>query len=109
MRPISWIPRSKSIFFVLDFKSVATWTVSLKSMITWLYYDFILFFVCRTEDFVILHGDHHSLSDTVGFLRRLVELHALASTGNSSLASCENLAAAAIFNWEVLNIQLWLL
>lgn len=70
---------------------------------------FLLFFMCRTEDFVILHGDHHSLSDTIGFLRRLVELYALASTDNSSFASRENLAAAAIFNWEVLKFQLWLL
>ncbi|XP_057806534.1 L-arabinokinase-like isoform X2 [Salvia miltiorrhiza] len=56
----------------------------------------------ENEDFEILHGDHHSLSDTIGFLKTLVELHALTSTGNisSQLHSRESLAAAAMFTWE---------
>ncbi|KAH6798543.1 arabinose kinase [Perilla frutescens var. frutescens] len=55
----------------------------------------------ETEDFEILHGDHHNLSDTIGFLKSFAELHALSSTGNSSKPhSREDLAAAAMFNWE---------
>ncbi|PIN05397.1 Galactokinase [Handroanthus impetiginosus] len=53
------------------------------------------------EDFKILHGDHHGLSDTIGFLKSLVELHSLSNNGNNSKhQSRENLAAAAMFNWE---------
>ncbi|KAI3447294.1 hypothetical protein Pfo_003959 [Paulownia fortunei] len=55
----------------------------------------------ETEDFEILHGDHHGLSDTIGFLKSLAELHALSNTGNSNKhQSRESLAATAMFNWE---------
>ncbi|KAK6152151.1 hypothetical protein DH2020_014786 [Rehmannia glutinosa] len=55
----------------------------------------------ETEDFEILHGDHHGLSDTIGFLKSLAELHALSNTGNSNKHhSRESLAATAMFNWE---------
>ncbi|KAG6390929.1 hypothetical protein SASPL_148674 [Salvia splendens] len=55
----------------------------------------------ETDDIEILHGDHHNLSDTIGFLKSLMELHALTSIRNSSqLHSRESLAAAAMFNWE---------
>ncbi|KAK6152148.1 hypothetical protein DH2020_014783 [Rehmannia glutinosa] len=55
----------------------------------------------ETEDFEILHGDHHGLSDTIGFLKSLAELHALSNTGNSNKHhSRESLAANAMFNWE---------
>ncbi|KAK4432722.1 L-arabinokinase [Sesamum alatum] len=54
-----------------------------------------------TEDFEILHGDHRGLSDTIGFLKSLAELHALSNNANSSKhQSRESLAAAAMINWE---------
>ncbi|KAL0344948.1 UNVERIFIED_CONTAM: L-arabinokinase [Sesamum radiatum] len=54
-----------------------------------------------TEDFEILHGDHHGLSDTIGFLKSLTDLHALSNYANSSKhQSRESLAAAAMINWE---------
>ncbi|KAL0315949.1 UNVERIFIED_CONTAM: L-arabinokinase [Sesamum radiatum] len=54
-----------------------------------------------TEDFEILHGDHHGLSDTIGFLKSLTDLHALSNNENSSKhQSRESLAAAAMINWE---------
>ncbi|KAL0426699.1 UNVERIFIED_CONTAM: L-arabinokinase [Sesamum latifolium] len=54
-----------------------------------------------TEDFKILHGDHHGLSDTIGFLKSLTDLHSLSNNANSSKhQSRETLAAAAMINWE---------
>ncbi|XP_011077667.1 L-arabinokinase [Sesamum indicum] len=54
-----------------------------------------------TGDFEILHGDHHGLSDTIGFLKSLKDLHALSNNANSSKhQSRESLAAAAMINWE---------
>ncbi|CAA0843080.1 L-arabinokinase [Striga hermonthica] len=55
----------------------------------------------RTEDFEILHGDHHGLSDTIGFLKSLAELHSMTNTEDSSKhRSRECLAANAMFNWQ---------
>ncbi|KAL3534972.1 hypothetical protein ACH5RR_003433 [Cinchona calisaya] len=55
----------------------------------------------ETEDFEILHGDHHGLSDTIGFLKSLAELRDLADPiNNNTHHSRESLAAAAMFNWE---------
>ena len=60
---------------------------------------------CRIEDFEILHGDHHGLSDTISFLKGLAELRALADPVNHNThQSRESLAAAALFNWEVWEI-----
>ncbi|XP_051114126.1 L-arabinokinase-like [Andrographis paniculata] len=53
------------------------------------------------EAFEILHGEHHGLSDTIGFLRYLTELHALSNGDNCNKNQLrDSLAAAAIFNWE---------
>ncbi|CAI9760565.1 unnamed protein product [Fraxinus pennsylvanica] len=58
-------------------------------------------FTNENEDFEILHGDHHGLSDTIAFLKNLTELHDLNNPGNRSKQhSREQLAAAALFNWE---------
>ncbi|KAL2505942.1 L-arabinokinase [Abeliophyllum distichum] len=58
-------------------------------------------FIKETEDFEILHGDHHGLPDTIAFLKNLAELHALNNPGNRSKQhSREQLAVAALFNWE---------
>ncbi|KZV49017.1 L-arabinokinase-like [Dorcoceras hygrometricum] len=55
----------------------------------------------ETEDFEILHGDHRGLSDTIGFLKSLAELHALGNQGSvDKHMSRESQAAAAMFNWE---------
>lgn len=65
---------------------------------------------CRTEDFEILHGDHHGLSDTIDFLKSLAQLHSSSNTGKSNEnQSRESLAAAAIFDWEVIEVHFWLL
>lgn len=56
----------------------------------------------RNTGYVILHGDHHGLCDTIGFLKGLVELRALCDPGvDNTHHSRESLAAAALFNWEV--------
>ncbi|XP_022889317.1 L-arabinokinase-like [Olea europaea var. sylvestris] len=58
-------------------------------------------FTKEFEDLEILHGDHHGLSDTIAFLKNLTELHDLNNPGNRSMQhSREQLAAAALFNWE---------
>jgi len=58
------------------------------------------------EDFEILHGEMHGLSDTVGFLKSLSGLdHAADSRKNSEKPQLrERTAAAALFNWEVWNL-----
>lgn len=53
------------------------------------------------ENFEILHGDHHGLSDTISFLKGLAELRDLADPVNHNThQSRESLAVAALFNWE---------
>ncbi|KAG8373922.1 hypothetical protein BUALT_Bualt11G0075600 [Buddleja alternifolia] len=52
----------------------------------------------ETEDFEILHGDHHGLSDTIGFLKSLAELSNIRNS--SKHQPRESLAASAMFNWE---------
>ncbi|KAI5659279.1 hypothetical protein M9H77_28072 [Catharanthus roseus] len=55
----------------------------------------------KNTGYVILHGDHHGLCDTIGFLKGLVELRALCDPGvDNTHHSRESLAAAALFNWE---------
>jgi len=49
------------------------------------------------EGFEILHGDHHGLSDTIGFLDSLATLAKIGGHHQER----EHLAAAALFNWEV--------
>uniref|UniRef100_A0A5B7ACR5 Putative L-arabinokinase-like n=1 Tax=Davidia involucrata TaxID=16924 RepID=A0A5B7ACR5_DAVIN len=55
-----------------------------------------------TEDFEILHGDLHGLSDTMSFLKSLAELDTLHDSGKNTekrrMREC--IAAAGIFNWE---------
>ncbi|XP_052209525.1 L-arabinokinase-like isoform X2 [Diospyros lotus] len=55
-----------------------------------------------TEDFDILHGDLQGLSDTMTFLKSLVELDAFYDSGKSTEKHRmrERMAAAGIFNWE---------
>ncbi|CAA7062623.1 unnamed protein product [Microthlaspi erraticum] len=48
------------------------------------------------EGFEILHGDHHGLSDTIGFLDSLATLAKIGGHHQER----EHLAAAALFNWE---------
>ncbi|KAL6330600.1 hypothetical protein AAG906_003207 [Vitis piasezkii] len=56
--------------------------------------------VC-TEDFEILHGDIHGLSDTASFLKSLARLDASYDSGkNTKCQMRERVAAAALFNWE---------
>lgn len=52
------------------------------------------------EGFEILHGDHHGLSDTIGFLDSLATLAKIGGHHQER----EHLAAAALFNWEVCSI-----
>ncbi|TXG62399.1 hypothetical protein EZV62_013762 [Acer yangbiense] len=55
-----------------------------------------------TEDFEILHGDVHGLSDTKNFLKSLTELDAVSdSEKNTEKRQIrERRAAAGLFNWE---------
>ncbi|KAK2659894.1 hypothetical protein Ddye_006427 [Dipteronia dyeriana] len=55
-----------------------------------------------TEDFEILHGDVHGLSDTMNFLKSLTELDAVSdSEKNTEKRQIrERRAAAGLFNWE---------
>uniref|UniRef100_F6H9P4 L-arabinokinase n=1 Tax=Vitis vinifera TaxID=29760 RepID=F6H9P4_VITVI len=56
--------------------------------------------VC-TENFEILHGDIHGLSDTASFLKSLARLDASYDSGkNTKCQMRERVAAAALFNWE---------
>ncbi|KAL1205524.1 L-arabinokinase [Cardamine amara subsp. amara] len=48
------------------------------------------------EGFEILHGDHHGLLDTIGFLDSLATLAKIGGHHQER----EHLAAAALFNWE---------
>ncbi|KAK4389063.1 L-arabinokinase [Sesamum angolense] len=54
------------------------------------------------EDFEILHGDVMGLSDTVNFLKSLLELDAVLDSGKSTEKRQirERKAAANLFNWE---------
>ncbi|XP_031108259.1 L-arabinokinase-like [Ipomoea triloba] len=54
----------------------------------------------ETEDFVILHGNHRGLSDTIGFLKTLAELQSMNPVSSKSPQTREHLAAAAMLNWE---------
>lgn len=58
------------------------------------------------EEFEILHGDHHGLSDTVKFLKSLVDLDpGYDSERNSEKRQMrEHKAAAGLFSWEVLSL-----
>lgn len=63
------------------------------------------FFYSRySEDFEILHGDLLGLSDTMSFLKSLAELEALCDSGKNAEKRHmrERIAAAGLFNWEVL-------
>jgi len=55
------------------------------------------------EDFEILHGEMHGLSDTVSFLKSLSGLDNATDSGKNSEKRQlrERTAAAALFNWEV--------
>lgn len=65
---------------------------------------FFIFSRSYTEDFDILHGDLQGLSDTMTFLKSLAELDAVYDSGKNKEKHCirERMAAAGIFNWEVL-------
>lgn len=52
------------------------------------------------KGFEILHGDHHGLLDTIGFLDSLATLAKIGGHHQEG----ERLAAAALFNWEVCSI-----
>ncbi|KAI3950827.1 hypothetical protein MKW92_044311 [Papaver armeniacum] len=54
------------------------------------------------EEFEILHGDHHGLPDTINFLRSLAELDVEHDSGHNTEKHKmrEQIAAAALFNWE---------
>ncbi|KAI3911159.1 hypothetical protein MKW92_033368, partial [Papaver armeniacum] len=54
------------------------------------------------EEFEILHGDHHGLPDTINFLRSLAELDVEHNSGHNTEKHKmrEQIAAAALFNWE---------
>ncbi|XP_077238581.1 L-arabinokinase-like [Tasmannia lanceolata] len=54
------------------------------------------------EDFEILHGELHSLSDTMAFLRSLAGLDSGLDTGKNAEKRQvrERVAAAGLFNWE---------
>lgn len=59
---------------------------------------------CRCiDDFEIIHGDLHGLSDTVSFLKSLVELNDAYDPMRSpeKRQMREQKAAAGVFNWEV--------
>ncbi|XP_010263341.1 PREDICTED: L-arabinokinase-like [Nelumbo nucifera] len=55
-----------------------------------------------TEDFEILHGDLHGLSDTMNFLKSLAELDTIHDSGKNTekRRMRERLAASTLFNWE---------
>ncbi|GFZ01077.1 arabinose kinase [Actinidia rufa] len=57
-----------------------------------------------TQDFDILHGDLQGLSDTMTFLKSLVDLDAVFDSGKNTEKHWirERMAAAGIFNWEVI-------
>ncbi|OVA14986.1 GHMP kinase N-terminal domain [Macleaya cordata] len=59
------------------------------------------------EEFEILHGDLHGLPDTVSFLRSLAELDIEHDSGKGTekFNMQERIAAAGLFNWEVLFIS----
>ncbi|XP_026416771.1 L-arabinokinase-like isoform X2 [Papaver somniferum] len=54
------------------------------------------------EEFEILHGDHHGLSDTINFFRSLAELDVEHDSRHSTEKHKmrEQIAAAGLFNWE---------
>ncbi|KAJ4963559.1 hypothetical protein NE237_023498 [Protea cynaroides] len=55
-----------------------------------------------TENFEILKGDLHGLSDTMSFLKSLVELSTVQDPGKNyeKRRMREHIAAAGLFNWE---------
>lgn len=53
------------------------------------------------EDFEILHGELHGLSDTVNFLNSLSGLDHGTDLGKSPEKRRERIASSALFNWEV--------
>ncbi|XP_043713454.1 L-arabinokinase-like [Telopea speciosissima] len=55
-----------------------------------------------TEDFEILQGDLHGLSDTLSFLKSLAELSTVQDPGKNTekRRMREHIAAAGLFNWE---------
>lgn len=52
------------------------------------------------DDFEILHGDLHGLSDTVSFLKSLSEIVSEAGRSPEKRQMRERKAAAGLFNWE---------
>lgn len=52
------------------------------------------------EDFEILHGELHGLSDTVTFLNSLSGLDHGTDSGKTTERRRERIAASALFNWE---------
>ncbi|TQD86798.1 hypothetical protein C1H46_027671 [Malus baccata] len=53
-----------------------------------------------TEDFEILHGDLHGISDTMTFLKSLAELDSVYYSEKTTEKRRERKAAAGLFNWE---------
>ncbi|KAJ4959558.1 hypothetical protein NE237_026669 [Protea cynaroides] len=55
-----------------------------------------------TENFEILHGDLHGLSDTMSFLKSLAELSTVQDPGKNTekRRMREHIAAAGLFSWE---------
>lgn len=53
------------------------------------------------ENFEILHGELHGLSDTVTFLNSLSGLDHGIDSGKTTEKRRERIAASALFNWEV--------
>lgn len=53
-----------------------------------------------SDDFDILHGDHHGLPDTVSFLKSLSEIVSEGGKSPEKRQMRERKAAAALFNWE---------
>jgi len=61
----------------------------------------------RSDDFEVLEGDLHGLTDTAQFLRTLARLDEVADVRACDLAEVpqqrERLAAGGLFRWEVIS------
>lgn len=64
----------------------------------------LLTFSRHVEDFEIIHGELHGLSDTVAFLKSLSGLSDGIDSGKAlgKRQMRERIAASGIFNWEVI-------